>query len=387
MQPLFPVPSCVLFARGGKVGDLPSTVRRASGELPRRDATPAEADRWLAWRETSWPDAGAGAAASPYQDKFRQGATLVPRFLCLVEPVAAGPLGGASQSPLVASRRSRQEKAPWKDPWTRSRATSNASFLRPVYLGESVAPFRLLDPPLGVIPWDPKLEGLLDAASAGLVGFPHLASWMSQAEQLWEKHRSSDRLSFARQLDYYGKLRVQFPVPPLRVVYCTSGTHMAAGIVTDRNAVIDTKLYWAPVRDISEAHYLVAVLTSEATRRRFAPLQSRGQWGARDFHKVMWTLPIAEFDPANPLHTALATAGHHAQTIAAQVPLKESTYFITARRQIRRALAQDGVAMKIDRLVGGTARRQLKGERKCFSRRSNEQGSLGYVGLSRTSVS
>ena len=65
----------------------------------------------------------------------------------------------------------------------------------------------------------------------------------------------------------------------------------------------------------------------------------------------MWTLPIAEFDPANPIHTALATAGHHAETIAAQVPLKESTYFITARRQIRAALAEDGVTGEIEALV------------------------------------
>ena len=86
-------------------------------------------------------------------------------------------------------------------------------------------------------------------------------------------------------------------------------------------------------------------------RTRIAPLQSRGQWGARDFSSLMWTLPIAEFDPSNPLHTALATAGHHAETIAAQVPLKEGVYFTTARRQIRKALAEDGVADEIDGLV------------------------------------
>ena len=58
LQPLFPVPSCVLFADGGQVGDLPSSVHRASGQLPRRDATPDEADRWLDWRDAPWPSAG-----------------------------------------------------------------------------------------------------------------------------------------------------------------------------------------------------------------------------------------------------------------------------------------------------------------------------------------
>ena len=147
-------------------------------------------------------------------------------------------------------------------------------FLRPVYLGESVVPFRLLTPPLGVIPWDSKLEGLLDAGSAGLVGFPHLATWLKQAERNWEEHRSSERLSFRGRIDYHRELSAQFPPPPLRVVYSTSGTLLVAALVTDREAVIDTSLYWAPVDTESEAGYLIAILTSETTRRRFESLQA-----------------------------------------------------------------------------------------------------------------
>ena len=129
---------------------------------------------------------------------------------------------------------------------------------------------------------------------------------MSRAEELWVAHRSSDRLSFAGQLDSYGKLTSQFPLPPLRVVYSKSGTLMIAAVVSDPEAVIDHKLYWAPVQSHEEARYLVAVLTSETARRRVVSLQSRGQWGPRDFDKVMWTLPIAEFDSSNPFHAALA---------------------------------------------------------------------------------
>ena len=351
LQPLFPVPSCVLFARVGESGDLPPDVRRASGQLPRRDATPAEAERWLNWRDAPWPQMGDDSAeGSPYRKSFVNGATLVPRVLCLVEPAPVGLLGSHPQAPLVVSRRSRQEKAPWKDldPLT---GNVERRFLRPVYLGESVAPFRLLEPPLSVIPWDPEF-GLLDAAAASQAGYPHLAAWMSKAERLWDENRSSDRLSFTGQLDYYGKLTSQFPPPPLRVVYSKSGTLMVAALVTDAEAVIDHKLYWAPVQSRAEARYLIAVLTSETARRRVAPLQARGQWGARDFDKVMWTLPIAEFDPVNPLHAALAAAGRRAETVAAQVPLKENTYFITARRQIRHEMAEKGVAGEIDRLVG-----------------------------------
>ncbi len=78
--------------------------------------------------------------------------------------------------------------------------------------------------------------------------------------------------------------------------------------------------------------------------------QARGQWGAHHFDKLLaGTIP--SFDPANPLHTALATAGHHAGTIAAQVPLKEGAYFTTARRRIRDELTGDGIAAEINGLV------------------------------------
>ena len=209
---------------------------------------------------------------------------------------------------------------------------------------------------MGVIPWDPQF-GLLDAASAGLAGYAYLAAWLSKAEGLWNENRRRDRLSFVERLDYHRGLVSQLPTPKLRVIYSASGTLMAAAVLADDAAAIEHKLYWAPARSLAEAHYLIAVLNSEAARRRVASLQSRGQLGARDFDKVMWTLPIAEFAAANPLHAAIAAAGHRAETVAAQVPLEEGVYFITARRQVRSALAEDGVAGEIDSLVEELLRR------------------------------
>ena len=349
VQPVFPVPSCVLFAHLGEPGDLPPNVRRASGQLPRRDATPAEADRCLIWRDAPWPEMGDdGAAVSPYQNVFLNGATLFPRVLCFVEPAATGPLGSHPLAPLVVSRRSRQEKSPWKD-LDSLRGNVEHRFLRPAYLGESVVPFRLLEPPLAVIPWDPEL-GMLDAAAAQRAGCSYLADWMSEAEGLWEKHRRSDRLSFTGQLDYYGKLRAQLPPPPLRVVYAASGTRPAAAVLEDKDAVIEHALYWADVDTRDEARYLSAVLNSETLRATIEDRQARGQWGARHFDKLL-AGAIPPFDAANPLHANIAATGRRAETVAAEVPLKENTYFVTARRQIRTALADDGVAGEIDMLV------------------------------------
>ncbi len=156
VQPLFPVPSCVLFGRSGdgRGGVLPPTVLAASGTLPRRDASFREADESLTWREIPRPIvADDEAPASPYRDEFRNGATIFPRVLCVVQPAALGALGANPAAPVVESRRTSQEKPPWKQ-LPSLRGNVEREFLRPLYLGESVAPFRLLEPVLAVIPWD-----------------------------------------------------------------------------------------------------------------------------------------------------------------------------------------------------------------------------------------
>lgn len=357
VQPLFPVPSCVLFARQGQPTRgpvLPRRVQTVSGTLPRRDASPVEAARALEWRRGQWPSVSDDdAPASPYREMFRQGATMVPRVLCVVERAATGFLGPNPASPVVQSRRTAQEKEPWKSLPTR-RGNVEAKFLRPLYLGESVAPFRLLEPVLAVIPWDGREKRLLDASAAQSAGYMYLARWMAESEKLWKEHGRS-ALPFAGQLDYYGKLTAQFPIAPLRLVYATSGSLQAAAVVTDQKAVIDTKLYWAAMGGEQQGRYLCAVFNSETARSGIEHMQSRGQWGARDFHKVMLSLPIPRFDASKPLHRRIAEAGERAEQVAAHVPLAGSDggamHFVSARRAIREALRGDGVAAEIEALV------------------------------------
>ena len=234
VQPLFPVPSCVFFARDeDAAGPLPSTVRRASGDLPRRNATVTEAERHLVWRDAPWPAIGDDdrVTASPYQKRFRNGATTVSPSP-LFGRIRLGQARSAStpRHRLVVSRRSGLEKPPWKH---LDSLTGNVerAFLRPAYLGESVAPFRLLEPSKAVIPWDPAAGALLDAAAAGRAGYPYLAAWMSNASRLWEAH-NEDSLTFIEQIDYYGKLSAQFPPPSLRVVYSKAGTLMVAAVLS-----------------------------------------------------------------------------------------------------------------------------------------------------------
>jgi len=80
-------------------------------------------------------------------------------------------------------------------------------------------------------------------------------------------------------------------------------------------------------------------------------MQARGQWGARHFDKVMFNLPIPRFDAAMPLHNDLAAAAGEAEKIAGAFELPEAVKFQRARKLIRDALTETGIAPHIDDLV------------------------------------
>lgn len=349
LQPLFPVPSCVVFGRRRATSrPLPDKVRAFSGALPFRDAPEEIADARLNVRENAPAQETASfSGGSPYRKMFRQGATLVPRMLCFVERKSVGRLGADPSAPLVASRRSNQEKEPWKSAAGIENRVE-AEFLRPVLLGESILPYRIFRPFEAVVPVTGGGE-VLDADAAANRGYENLNRWMQRAEQVWNADRPSP-ISFIQQLDYYGKLTAQFPLATIRVVYAASGTNPAACLLRDP-AIVEHGLYWASQKSETEARYLLAIFNSETGRGRGEALQSRGQFGARHFDKVMFNLPIPRFDTAIPLHNTIAEAAREAEGIAASILLPEGVKFQRARGLIRTALTEAGVAQRIDALI------------------------------------
>ncbi len=65
----------------------------------------------------------------------------------------------------------------------------------------------------------------------------------------------------------------------------------------------------------------------------------------------MFNLPIPRFDAAIGLHNELAAAAAEAERIAAAVELPETVKFQRARKLVRDALTEAGVAPRIDALV------------------------------------
>ena len=119
----------------------------------------------------------------------------------------------------------------------------------------------------------------------------------------------------------------------------------------DSGSDAQIRLYWATVESLEEAHYLCSIFNSEALRATVEPYQAQGQWGPRDFDKYVFNLPIPRFDAGDVHHLQLASVGARAEAVAAAVPEVEDIYFTTARRRVRSALVDDGVADPLEILV------------------------------------
>jgi hypothetical protein len=344
--PLFPVPSCVLFAeRRPLPGQIPKRVLGYAGILPYRNAPSENADALLLKAEEDAPSEASFQAATPYRKAFRNGATLFPRLFCYIKRRDTGRIGTGTRIP-VESKRRLLEKRPWRELPSVTGAVER-QFLRPALLGESIAPYRVLDWPEAVVPVD---GAPINSAGAAARGYPGLAAWLASAEGLWDRY-SSHELTLIQRFDFWGELTAQFPIRLRRVVYAKAGTIPAATMLQNSEAVVENTLYWCPVESLYEGLYLCSVINSETTRKAVEHLQARGQWGPRHFDKVMFTLPIPRFKADDSLHAELADAAAHAEKVAAEVAIPANTGFVRARQAIRTALYDDGIAKRIDRLV------------------------------------
>lgn len=335
---------------GGHPVPLPAGAQTWSGRITGRNPGLAEIEHLLSRTDpTQLPPVGTAgdeAASSPYAARFSQGATLVPRFLVLVEHGPAGPLGAGAGRTAVRSRRSPQEKQPWKE-LPDLTGTVERQFLRPVFVGDTVLPFRVRPAALGVIPWDGTT--LTATTTTRLDSYPGLADWWRAAEKIWDRHRTSE-LGLLGRLDYQRGLANQLPGTAHRVVYAASGMYLAAAYVDDPRAVIEHKLYWANVADQEEGRYLTAVLNSDALLQLVRPLQARGEHNPRDFDKYVWRMPIPLYDRTDSLHRDLVALAVRAEHVSSQVDLPVQS-FQALRRRVRHALDDDGVADDLDAAV------------------------------------
>ena len=360
----FPVASCVAFAE--RMGENAKATPLA-GDVERWQGTTGAED--VRREQIAITDTSVGGT-SPYADRFRQGASIVPRCLFFINEVESTTVFTAAQTVKVEPRRGSNDKAPWKtlDLTAITGQTIEKAHLFDVHLGETVVPYATLTPLKALLPLkrnDAELPA--DANGTGGIHLGGLEQRMrgrwQQVSMLWEQHKGANNTKNLLQwLDYHSKLSAQLEWrksdkdSPMRVVYTSSGQPTAA-IIDAPEAIVDHKLFWAPCKDLQEAHYVLAILNSHTLYETAKPLMAKGQFGARDLHKHLWKLSIPEYDGAKTLHQNIATAGQAAASGAAQqlkVLRQERGATVSttiARRELRGWLAQSDEGKQVEKLV------------------------------------
>ena len=312
----FPVPAAVVFARRtAKATSLASKVERWLGTADAGDVERVEG----VITDTS------ADGVSPYAGHSRQGATIVPRRLFFVQEIENPASFIPGQTITVTPRRGSKDKEPWRslDLAAIERQSVGVQYVFDVYLGETVVPYAALDPLTVILPVR-RGDGALPVDKGGVGGVslarlePAMRERWSTISAMWDGNKAAaNRLDLLERLDYHRELSSQLEwrqgssARPVRVVYTTSG-HPTAALLRDDYAIVDSTLFWTVCTDSDEAHYLLAVINSQALNQAVTPFMPKGQFGARHLHKHLWRLPIPEFDAGDPLHAAIARAGQAA---------------------------------------------------------------------------
>ena len=360
----FPVPASVVFAR--RTG-LEANAKRLAGKVECWLGTPGSSDV----RRVPVPMTDASAnIVSPYDGYSRKGADIYPRRFYFVEETINHSVVQAGQTVTVNPRRGSQDKKPWRnlDLTAISESTIEAQHVFDVHLGETLVPYATLAPLQAVLPFKRSDFSLpADSEGVGGVNLGALGQRMRDrwrtVSRLWEENkRPVNKLNLLGRLDYHRELSAQLEWQrnpgdrPVRVVYSGYGTP-TAGLIHDVDVIVDYKLFWIACKDTMEAHYLLAIINSDALYELVTPLMSKGQFGARDLQKHLWKLSIPEFDAGNSLHVQVSQAGEAAaQGVAKQMAqLRQDRGEVTvtvARRELRKWLRESTEGKAAEEAVG-----------------------------------
>ena len=360
----FPIVSSVVFAmRTGVVGE----------------ATPlsGHVEQWLGTTgkdDVSRVDKGVSntlvIAGSDYAGYSREGATIVPRCLFLVNETESTAVIRAGQTITVNPRRGPQDKMPWKalNLTDISNQTIEILHVYDVHVGETLVPYATLKPRKAILPVRrTESEIPTDPDGVGGIQVARLERRMRERwltiSRLWEENKGRDsKLSLSGQIDYLRKASYQLAwrqdsgERPIRVVYNSSGTPTAA-LLHDDDALVDYTLFWVSCKDKQEANYLLAIINSHALYVAVEQFMAKGQFGARHLQKQLWKLPIPEFDSNDRLHVGLSEAGQAAAKGAAEQlaqlhQKRDDVTYRVARRELRKWLADSEEGRAVETLVG-----------------------------------
>ena len=320
----FPIASCVVFARlPGYLGDFQLHEREA------KPLAPGQVEIWSGPTDTphvrrrlSPLIQNDGTFRSTYAELANQGPTITDRRLFFVTHTPNENKLALPDTSVTYPRTGTFDKKDYSVGDLNGQVISDDNLLS-VYLGECLAPYVVLTPLTAVLPVSKTTLTMPLDEETGEIDRQGLddnlrARW-EKMERLWEVNRGkTDTKSLFQNLNWLNKLARQLEYlrdpgdRPVRIAYTQSGRPTAA-LINDGKAILDRNLYQVTCRNLNEAHYLLAIINSNALAKAAKPFCA-SNWAKeiRHLEKHLWRLPIPEYDADNESHAELSRLGQAA---------------------------------------------------------------------------
>jgi len=349
VQPLFKVPSCLI--KGIKNGITSYPIKESetiSGRLPKKNIKIKEAIKFLSFKKGSIHLNKVGIRSwlsdkrfsiikqrSHYYKSFFNAATIYPRQFWFVDLITHPIFGINPDNPFVRTSMRAQKMA--KKDYKNLIIEGNVEkeFLYACLTSTEIIPFNHLTPQNVVLPIFSQEERyvIINSKIAEKDGFINFSDWLIKCEREWEKRRTTkaEKKDVYEWLDYRKKLSKQNPNSKFYVIYPASGTNLVScvidifsenlfvelnGITIPLNGlIVDHTNYYFETNNYEESHYLSSIYNSNIINELVKPMQARGLFGPRHFHKKPLEFPIPKFNHENKDHIELSKLGKKATNI------------------------------------------------------------------------
>lgn len=250
---------------------------------------------------------------SYYTNKFIQGATFNPMCFYYME-LPSHELGIDIETPYVQTKFNKYARSPWNSIVVRTNIEKK--FLFGTVLSGDLIPFNYVNLSLLICPILLDVSGNISLFKSHkeckAQGYPKMARYLKDIELLWSENATdqSRKMTVYQRLDYRQGLTKQNTKKGFRILYTAIGTNLVSSvlnleenysIIVDNikipleGVLADNGTYFYETNNRKEAFYLCSIFNSSFLNEKIKQYQSRGQWGARNIHKLPLKFPIPRY--------------------------------------------------------------------------------------------
>ena len=315
-------------------------------ERPRLYEAPESALERISFIELSEraPQAASGYFTPTGKPLFRQGATVLPHVLTLVERTD---VATDATRIRVTTRESRQSQ--WKSVKPRTIEIPKR-WLTELCMSKNLAAF---------VPSSRTVMAIIPQDAAGNLLEPGSIDeddwWL--LDELYRTHVGTGKgtpKTLLDRMDYHQQLSVQLPLRPAKssklVLHPKSGDIMRAARHKGGHGIVDDSLYWYHARNSGEAAYLTILLNTGCLQQAYFDSRDSG----RHFDLQPWRkVPIPRYDKTVALHREIVALCTHAEKVAARTVNEELRAApgkgqVALSKAVRNALADAGLDATMD---------------------------------------